>query len=442
MKSSKRLYITILILVCSCTIGQKLKGQELTTVRIGDRIPNVLLPELLNHPKGSAQLHDFLGKPLIIDFWFLGCSSCVKLMPHLDSLQKEYHGKLQILLSTHDEREKVENFFNRSRYVQGIKFTQVINDAVLKKLFPAMIMPHQVWIDKNGIVKAITDGNSATRENIEKFIEGKDFDFVPKIDEELDPFVANAVQPAMLYNYIGNKEKILKYSYLSEFRPEFSGTSTRSIEDPVNHILRFKSMNSHFLMLYNFAYGGGLGILEDTHLKTRFIIETNSTLPRVPELNNYNQYYCYDLICRYDGAEDGISKAISKYMIDDLDKAFNVKSHEEKKLVKCWVLKEYGDSKVYQEPVGEGMGFKANAEELEPGKQLIIENFFVRNLTQLLNYNSEIPFVNKVGNKGKISFIVTWKPNNVKAMSAELRKYGLEIALEDMERDVIVLRDR
>lgn len=432
----KILHITILYFIS--ILSANLHAQELQPLRIGDRVPNVLLPELINHTNRSARLHDFIGdKPLIIDFWFIGCASCVALMPHLDSLQHEYKSKLNVLLSTFDYGDRVADFFANSRYVEGIRFTQAVNDSVLRKLFPATGMPHQIWIDKNGIIKAITDGSAATRENIEKFVQGKNFDFVPKINEELDPFVYNTVQPMMLYNYHGTKQKILHYSYLSEYRPEFSGLTGSEIIDSVKRIVRFRT-STYFTLLYHFAYTGGTGGTTLNHLPSRFIREDTNPLANKPDTEYLSNYFCYDLICRYDSTGSS-REAISKNMVSDLDRFFRLKSHVENRKVKHWILKEYGVSQNYRK-FSEEMPYFENS-KLTAGKKVIIQNitpmFFIRNL----NWNSDTPIISELDYNGKMSFEFLWNPDDIESMSQELRKYGLDITYEDRDREVIVLRD-
>lgn len=421
-----------------------LKAQQLQPLRIGDRVPDVLLPQLINHPTVSAKLRSFLGKPLIIDFWFIGCASCVELMPHMDSIQHEYKGKLNVLLAAPNKKEDVQDFFAKSPFVKGIKFTQAVNDKVLNKLFPAAVFPHQVWIDKNGIVKAITDGKTAKKENIEKFIAGKDFAFVPKTKDELDPFVSNTVQPLMLYNYEGSKQAILHYSYLSQFKPEFAGMVGAQVIDSTQRIFRFKAVNSHFSYLYDYAYSEGSENRQPRHMKTRIIREDDgSTLPLNADTKNHAQYYSYDLIDRYTGSRknNNIPSIIHNNMVADLDRTFKLRSHVEKRMIKCWVLKEYGNSQKYRETIGNGLGYNANAKDLRPNQRLVIENIPPSFFITTLNHASAIPFICDINYQGKMSFEVTWLPDDIAAMSATLRTYGLDIALEEREREVIVLRN-
>ncbi|MDR6783300.1 thiol-disulfide isomerase/thioredoxin [Pedobacter africanus] len=51
---------------------------------------NFSLPD----PSGKIyQLADFNGKVLVFDFWFNGCSGCKQMVPVMEELEKEYHGK-------------------------------------------------------------------------------------------------------------------------------------------------------------------------------------------------------------------------------------------------------------------------------------------------------------------------------------------------------------
>ncbi|OPC66454.1 hypothetical protein BAY13_17110 [Elizabethkingia bruuniana] len=424
-------------------ISSQSNSQKLKALKIGDKVPDVYLAEMLNYKKGSAKLSEFMDTPLIIDFWFVNCASCVKQMPHLDSIQKKYAGKLQLLLSTHEPKEKVVDFFKNNKHVKGLTFTQTVLDSVLKQLFPTPSFPHQIWISKSGIVKAITDGSTATNENIEKFIRGESFDFIPKIGEELDPAVRFSANPMILYNYDENKNKIIRYSYLSKWRSEFNGGVSYTKIDTINYILRYCFRNTHFLYLYNYAYNGGEEGKDTTHINTRFIRKDNSILPTVPDfLNIEDEYYNYDLICRYDSTPGGYKKAVMNNMVNDLDNAFNIKSHEEVRRIKCLILKEYGKSKNYQKPVGNGKGYQNNTSELKVGNKVVIENIMPTFFLNNLNYSSQFPILNETKYNRKMSFEFTWNPYDIEIMSKELNKYGLNFVFEERERRVIILENR
>ncbi|MDR2273699.1 MAG: SusC/RagA family TonB-linked outer membrane protein [Sphingobacterium sp.] len=171
-----------------------------TPLQIGDTVPEILwnLPlSVVNHPqqKDIMSLNDYKEKLIILDFWATWCGSCIKSFPKLDSLHAEFKDDLQVLLinsikGTGDTKEKVMTFF--SKQDSRLHFPSVVNDTIFKQVFPRMLLPHFVWIDRHGVVVAITTSAEVNRENIRKVIAGvkvpmkiKD-DFKPKNKQTLE----------------------------------------------------------------------------------------------------------------------------------------------------------------------------------------------------------------------------------------------------------------
>jgi thiol-disulfide isomerase/thioredoxin len=130
---------------------------------VGDRISGFELKQMLNYPSEKARLTDFTNnKALLVDFWFTACSSCIESFPKLDSIQKEYKDDLNILLVTFETKEKVLKIFNTIKRISHVKLPSVVADTLMHLIFPHVSAPHEIWIGKDGKIKAITDHRSVT----------------------------------------------------------------------------------------------------------------------------------------------------------------------------------------------------------------------------------------------------------------------------------------
>src|ERR1700744_4307849 len=82
-------------------------------IKIGDRMPDMIIWPVINYSSKSLRISDFKGKLVILDFWATWCTSCLAHFPIADSLQREFKNDLQILLvdalNTRDTREKALN---------------------------------------------------------------------------------------------------------------------------------------------------------------------------------------------------------------------------------------------------------------------------------------------------------------------------------------------
>ena len=157
-------------------------GQTVRPLSIGDTVPDITLTNVYNYPSSTIKLSDLKGKLVILDFWATWCSGCVQELPKLDSLQKEFDNKMQILLINQegaktkaDDETRIKAFFNKwkEQYnrVIALPSTLQINDSVVK-LFPHMFIPHYVWITRNRKVIAITSSEEINSKNIRAILNG------------------------------------------------------------------------------------------------------------------------------------------------------------------------------------------------------------------------------------------------------------------------------
>ena len=92
--------ITISIVLALLCLNFPIKAQTSLTqngLKPGDELPDIKIHKLFNYPVKDTRLSAFRGKVLILDFWATWCSPCVAMMPRMDSLQKEFAGKIQFL---------------------------------------------------------------------------------------------------------------------------------------------------------------------------------------------------------------------------------------------------------------------------------------------------------------------------------------------------------
>jgi thiol-disulfide isomerase/thioredoxin len=426
MKSLKILFVLLLIALQGFS-------QNLKRLHVGDQVPNVFLKELLNYKKGAADLNEFMDKPLIIDMWFAECGSCIDAMPKLDSLQKEYKGKLNVLLSTFQRKEKAIKTFAEVRKLENLKFTQVVSDSTLLSLFPARLFPHQIWIDKNRTVVAITVGDSTNRKNVEKFIRGAKINFEEKIDN-MDYLMAKGAEPLISYLYGRDRDKILNYSYLSRYRPDFSSGSGWEV-DTASKTIRFNLRNMWFAELYAIAYT--VSLPQNFNWHTDLIRNDTISLSNEPDFKSFSNIFCFDVIC------PNTDKAkISEYMVSQLDQAFNLKSRRAKRMLECYVIRPMGAGNSYLKPLRPDKRSEFQNKSLVANEKVTVNKFFPRILQETFQQYPIKPIYFENLLKGNLNFEFVWKPDDLKSMNEELKKFDLEISLEKRERDVIVLENR
>ncbi|WEK17919.1 MAG: thioredoxin domain-containing protein [Candidatus Pedobacter colombiensis] len=185
MKYKKILVAIVGVLLSTLCYGQD-KGYK--SYGIGDVVDHV--PEfqnVVNYPKKSFSLKELRGKLVIIDFWATWCTSCIRLMPHMEKLQKQFDGKIQVILvdpwETKANIEKQLSILKLYKTPQALSsLPNVIGDTIWRKIFVHSSVPYQVWIDSSGVVIATTTGKNATAEHVQQVLDGKKVKMVVKRD--------------------------------------------------------------------------------------------------------------------------------------------------------------------------------------------------------------------------------------------------------------------
>jgi thiol-disulfide isomerase/thioredoxin len=191
----KTLYFIVLATLCLFIRANAQPSiNTLSPLKPGDVIPETvwqLTQQVTNEATGkeTLKLDNYKGKAIILDFWATWCSSCISKFSKTDSLGKLFSNDLQFVLvnsikGTGDSETKVKTFF--TKYNSGLptplSAPSIINDSVLKALFPHSFIPHYVWIGKDGQVKAITSSEALTYDNMQKFVNNQSLSLANKIN--------------------------------------------------------------------------------------------------------------------------------------------------------------------------------------------------------------------------------------------------------------------
>jgi thiol-disulfide isomerase/thioredoxin len=123
---------------------------------IPDRVPELTLPNLAGR---QTSLRQFLGHPLIINFWATWCAPCRREMPLLQQLRRTYHGEgLEIVGIAVDFRAAVADYVAH----QAVEYPLLIGEdsglAATEKFGMQAVLPFSVFADAQGRIVAIKVG--------------------------------------------------------------------------------------------------------------------------------------------------------------------------------------------------------------------------------------------------------------------------------------------
>lgn len=142
------------------------KVREKTKVEIAaSRIkePKDLAPfNLKTIADGSMSSADFTGKVLVINFWGVWCSPCVKEMPELQELIHKYKTDSDVAIITFDFQDQlatVKKFMADKKYA----FPVAMADSYLEnqlKMTGGLTYPTTFFVDKKGKISFVKTGNT------------------------------------------------------------------------------------------------------------------------------------------------------------------------------------------------------------------------------------------------------------------------------------------
>lgn len=108
----------------------------------------------------SAQLSDYIGKPIVLNFWASWCGPCKNEMPEFNEKSIELEGKVQFLMvnMTDGSRETLDT---AKAYVESEGFTFPVlydTDIDAANTYRVYSLPTTYFIDENGGLTARASG--------------------------------------------------------------------------------------------------------------------------------------------------------------------------------------------------------------------------------------------------------------------------------------------
>jgi len=133
--------------------------------------------ELTTLEGSTLKLTELAGKVVVLDFWATWCSPCLKELPQLAKLAKQYAGKgvAFYAINAGEKKEEVEKFLKENK----IKLPVVLDtDGKAMKSFKVVVVPSVFIIGKEGTVQAVQQGYRAdvakrVAESIDALLAGK-----------------------------------------------------------------------------------------------------------------------------------------------------------------------------------------------------------------------------------------------------------------------------
>jgi thiol-disulfide isomerase/thioredoxin len=444
LRNTRTLIVLSLLFLTTINLAQAQENTavDITTkgLQIGQQVPNIILNNLSNYKDAqgkitaTAKLSDFKGKLVILDFWATWCAPCVAMIPRMDSLQKQFEGKVKFISVSYQSEKEVLPFLARLEQQQGKQFilTTLFADKELNQLFPHIYLPHYVWIDENGIVKAITGYDDIRANKIEKALSN-----VYTLTQKKDYTITfDQAKPFLLNGNGGKGNNLIYHSVLTGYVEGIAGGFSTKKPDSLQSA-KILLKNLPIPRFFQIAYGEGKEWFNKNRIK--YLVKDTSNLVFDSRKQAYDSWirtngYCYELI-----VPPNLASERYKIMQQDLNNFLpKYQGGLEKQIKMCLVLVRTSTVDKIASAGGEyryassRFGFKMQNHSISR---------FIADLNVLYMQNSVYPVLNETGYKKWVDMEMNAPMGDIDEMNKALAKYDLAFVLQNREVNVLVIKD-
>lgn len=424
-KEIRTLGMAVLLLIFTIEAIAQIPQNQVTDVttkgiQIGQKIPDL------------PYLSKYKGKFIILDFWATWCSPCVAMIPKMEDLQEQFKDKLQIIPVTYQAEQEVTAFLSKLNKSKPSKLPQITNDTELSKLFPHIYLPHYVWIDKSGTIRAITDAEEISDIKIQAMLSDASIGtLTKKADLSVNYDESRAL---FLDGNGGNSDNLVFHSVFKGYQP---GLPSRFLarKSPLIPGTRVTFLNVPLQIIFSYALGGNKGRFHAKNL--RFEVKDKSKFLNVNGDKDwkFKNKYCYELILplSMESKKYGITLDVLSTAFPEYDVRPEMSREKVLALVRTTTV-DHIKSK----------GGKSLSKFGPQGFQL--HNFplhrLIAQLSTVYLQNHPLPLLDLSGYKEWVDMEVTAPLSNVNALNLALAKYGLKLEERETELELLVFRDK
>lgn len=338
-----------------------------------------------------------------------------------------FKDKVRYLAVTYEDVLPVKELFDRSNL--NFSFPIITRDTVLMQLFPHKTLPHNVWIDSNGVVVAVTEPSEINRQNLTRWLEGKslglgmktdimDFDKTRSLQSNLNPSI---------------EKSILYQSLVTKALPGL-GSKIGIVVSADSSTKRSYLINQPLLVLIQSATG-----FNGPRNRVVIQVKDSSRFIKVSE-NDWknNQLFCYELTMPYATTKE----QQQKLKLQDVERYFSLKANIVQKKMDAYSLQLTGDSTALH--TKGGIPKNTLTDTRSDTKELInrpITDLILAMNEQAISASNVPVVIDNTGLKGKIDLSFKANIHDPDAMRSILASYGLQLVPVQKEMEVLLITD-
>ncbi|MFD2968794.1 TlpA family protein disulfide reductase [Sphingobacterium bambusae] len=439
-------FISLMLSSLLCN-GQS-QASDLKALSIGDTVPYLAFAKAVNYSSPTLSTADFTDKAIILDFWATYCIPCIASFPKMEELQKKHEDKLKIILVSNDKEKAITSFYSR-RSDLTLPTGLYQSGAAISKLFPYKVIPHYVWINKDGVIKAVTGHHEVTDKNIELFLAGKPLNEKMKNDElargnyggqAIDTL---AYDPKWSSNSIALNEKFIYHSSLMRYDPRLTGMGIEGLDTLQYRYRLMQNYSAAFLMQE------ALGLTTRTSVKMYMDLDNwglNSISPKATqaERESWQKKYAYTYRIIIEHQD---SSKFHEIMLRDIEYALGLRTYNKTIVVPKLILSRVGSTK---NPISKGAApiYTHSIYHIEmqntPISKLVdvLDRYHVGENLKLKNQR-RLSIEDRTGITDHVDISLREiNLGDLEVINAALKKYDLKLSLVEEPMEMIVVTDK
>lgn len=408
-------------------------AQKIKPLTIGDKVPDIVFNDIVNYKTSSAEFLSF-GTPILLDFFGTHCRGCISALPYFNKLKRELKDSIQIIVVSDEKKVRIQKFLRNNPMGKTNQLPFVTEDTLLSNLFPHRLIPHEIWIDKNGIVKAITLADYVNKRNLQTLISNK----IMNLPLKQDYYVFDPTK-SLAENALRNWSNIKFQSTLTGFMNNASIGMKGSFITEDGNYKKIYFINMPLLSMCQ-------ALLGNNFMPNRFILKIHDSSKLIHLKKNFsndwfiNHAFCYEIMVPAKMPKS----EIESYILNDLGQQERIKIQVKKLQESCYILMK-NKINFISDPRSKG-GIPDSELFVESNQPKFLRNLPISHLVKAMNsgsFEKKYPIIiDESGYNYPVDLTLNIKDiRDITAMQKELQSYGFTLFKGLRQIEMVVIED-
>lgn len=417
------------------------KINDTDSLRTGQPIPRIVFDSIVNSTQIKFSTKELHGKPAILYFFSTGCKASFAHFSKISELYNAHKKDFTLIMVGIDLEDNIQGVYQKYSRKYNINLPTAFDKVEYKK-YNIRGVPRVIWIRKDGVVQAIT--NILDEGYLEKFVAGREFDFINRGAGAREPIDYNPEEPFLINGNGGESEDFIQRSLLAEWKIGMAHyvPFAKPNESPFQGLKFLQVIGRDLGDLYRLAYfGRTYWYPEDSvfgHVRYSPILEIEDKSKFESNFSLGKNLFCYSQVLPFERRNPD---QMMEVMQRDLKNFFGYDVEVEMRQMPYLSLVVSDTAKMKSLTSNRRLG--------ESSSSLIDINYIdkpIFNLVALLNFRLnlvliDLPLIDETGIRNNVDVSFKAIMTDLSEVKAALQKLGLDVVKKKRLMKVIVIRE-